>query len=136
MNPIHLVTGAPAAFAKQFNKLIATSDVGLSVVSLTFSGENIVAVAQETGGSKQTRGALLEVRAITSKHASAIAALAAENPCWSIASAFDFPAPAAKQKIKSDPKDAKDEESQDPTDEESQDEPKLGVLVIAVLCQP
>ena len=130
MNPIHIISGPPASFAKKFNKLVASEEVALSIVSLTSGGGRVVAVVEATRGSKQTRGAPIEVRALTRQPEAALAKLAEENPCWSVLAAFDFPAaPAAKQPAAAKPE-------PEAAGDEAAAEKDSGLLVIAVLRQP
>lgn len=105
----HIITGAPVAFVKSANKLIAERDVSLTLRSVSLSDGKLAAIAQEGSGASNSPGSLIEVRASAVKDGSRfIADLQAENPLWSVEAVFA----------------AKGEES------------KASILVVASLRQP
>lgn len=111
MNQIqHIITGAPAVFAKSINKLAAASGVSLSVAAISYNDSKLAAVINELAGSANSPGSLIEIRVAAVKDGGRfIADLQAENPLWSVRAAFA----------------AKGEESK-----------AAAVLVVAVLRQP
>lgn len=129
MNPIHIIHGTPAAFEKSVNQLVSKRDVALKLRDVSYHDGRLAGIVEELPKSPTSTGALLSVSVREVKDpAPLVKSLAAENPCWSVVSAFASREPSGKG--------GGDNESGTGAAAKKASAKGSGVIVVATLSQP